>query len=467
MLCSDERPHDQKITNIATSPSHTISTCAGDLHGTAVAQAIADVAPNVSLYISNAAVLVGNGPARIRFKDAVDWMIRQGVDVINYSGSWPFSEGLGDGIPRNTNDPLDAIDTAVAAGIIWVNSVGNRAQRIWRGPFGDTTTLPDNFHDFVSNDDRNYITFGSGTNVTVEMRWDESWGLADCDLDLRLYREDASGNIYPTGSGRDSQLGRASDRPKERILNYAATASGKYYLRIEKRRWARCSDVDWVQLYVWTPHTLEHSETGYSIGFPGESKNNSMLAVGAAKHSTTNTIQPYSSRGPTNDGRKKPEIVGADCGQAKYYSEVDPGANTANSNSDCWFWGTSQAAPHVAGLAALVKDRSPDYSPEQIAIYLKENAEQRLPPAPDNTHPNNIWGHGFALLPNPADTASLSPAPSQITVGQSATFTLSTNVPASTGVRAAVNYPGDTGNLAVSSLGADVCPGSNDYRLGH
>ena len=117
-------------------------------------------------------------------------------------------------------------------------------------------------------------------------------------------------------------------------------------------------------------------------------------------------------------------------------------------------------------MAALVKDRFPDYSPEQIAIYLKENAEQRVPLAPDNTDHNNIWGHGFALLPDPADTASLSPVPSQITKGQPpVTFTLSTNVPASTGVRVAVNYPEDTGNLAISSLGTGVCPGTNDYRL--
>ena len=149
--------------------------------------------------------------------------------------------------------------------------------------------------------------------------------------------------------------------------------------------------------------------------------------------------------------------MGADCGQANFYSEGPPG---------CWFPGTSQAAPHVAGMAALVKDRFPDYSPEQTAIYLKENAEQRVPPAPDNTDPNNIWGHGFGLLPDPADTASLSPVPSQITKDQPpVTFTLSTNVPASTGVRVAVNYPDDTGNLAVSSLGTVVCPGSSDYRL--
>ena len=66
------------------------------------------------------------------------------------------------------------------------------------------------------------------------------------------------------------------------------------------------------------------------------------------------------------------------------------------SGDSCWFSGTSQAAPHVAGLAALVRQRFPDYTPAQVADYLKDNAEQRESP-----HPNNTWGHGFAQLPPP------------------------------------------------------------------
>ena len=134
-----------------------------------------------------------------------------------------------------------------------------------------------------------------------------------------------------------------------------------------------------LQLYVSGPYHLENFPTGYSIEFPAESKNPGTLAVGTANWSTPGTIQSYSSRGPTTDGRKKPEIVGADCGQAK------PTASYPNG-----LCGTSQAAPHVSGMAALVKDRFPDYSPEQTASYLKENAEQRVPLAPDNTDPNNI-----------------------------------------------------------------------------
>ena len=41
--------------------------------------------------------------------------------------------------------------------------------------------------------------------------------------------------------------------------------------------------------------------------------------------------------------------------------------------------GTSMAAPHVAGLAALVKSKHPDWTPEQISNALMETADDRGP----------------------------------------------------------------------------------------
>ena len=66
-------------------------------------------------------------------------------------------------------------------------------------------------------------------------------------------------------------------------------------------------------------------------------------------------------------------------------------------NPNGYFCGTSQAAPHVTGLAALVKQRFPSYSPSQVANYLKTGAEAR------GAVPNNTWGYGFARLPKSAD----------------------------------------------------------------
>ena len=58
------------------------------------------------------------------------------------------------------------------------------------------------------------------------------------------------------------------------------------------------------------------------------------------------------------------------------------------------FCGTSQSAAHVAGMAVLVRQGFPHLTAAQVASYLKDNAEQRGSP-----DPNNTWGHGFAKLP--------------------------------------------------------------------
>ncbi len=191
------------------TPSTNIADCGDDIakidyHGTAVAQAVYDIAPMVSLYISNASILVSSNKAAMRLKNDVNWMIGKGVDVINYSQNWHFSEGLDDGTPRYTNSPLNAVCTALTrgnatscsatvqagatdtGGILWVNSAGNRNQNIWHGPFNDTNNPADNFHNYTSTDDRNEINLVAGTKVTVEMRWDDDWGGADCDLDLKF-----------------------------------------------------------------------------------------------------------------------------------------------------------------------------------------------------------------------------------------------------------------------------------------
>ena len=112
---------------------------------------------------------------------------------------------------------------------------------------------------------------------------------------------------------------------------------------------------DWVQITVWGPGGIQHYTKNGSIGNPAESANPGMLAVGAAHWNDVRAIEPYSSLGPTPDGWFKPDIVGADCGA----TALSP-LNDYNEG----FCGTSQAAPHVAGMAALVRHRFPSYTPD-------------------------------------------------------------------------------------------------------
>ena len=65
---------------------------------------------------------------------------------------------------------------------------------------------------------------------------------------------------------------------------------------------------------LWNGSIVGSTEGG-SITSPAESASPGMLAIGATHWDNTDTIEGYSSRGPTPDGRIKPDLVGVDCGE--------------------------------------------------------------------------------------------------------------------------------------------------------
>src|SRR5262249_49902463 len=99
----------------------------------------------------------------------------------------------------------------------------------------------------------------------------------------------------------------------------------------------------------------------------------------------------FSSLGPTRDGRIKPDLVAADRGDTVTYGLY---------LSTGGFAGTSQASPHVAGLAALVLGEFPFTPPAQVAAYLKAITAPRTGA--------NTWGAGFAQVPVFPATLSIS-----------------------------------------------------------
>ena len=371
-------------------------------HGTMVAEAVIDVAPEASLYVANPYT-----PADIR--KTVEWMIAEEVSVINYSSGWLFG-GPGDGTSPSGVDPLRTVDLAVKAGIVWVSSAGNEARRTWFGDYSDTDQ--DGYLSFSADTsiEDNGLELGSGGAVVAQLRWDDSWNGASRDLDLLLISEEVSwferGRLFGIGlpqpartlaarilgggrvllASEDRQNGQPDDVPLEWLI-FAPASEGKHSLRIVHRSG---SEPEWIQLMVspGVVNRFDHFTSLNSIISPAESSSPGMLAVGAAPWYSTGSIESYSSRGPTPDGRIKPDIVGATCAE----SSLAPLRGGQRG-----FCGTSQAAPHVAGLAALVRQRFPEYAPRDVVEYLKGHAEQK-----GTNHPNNTWGHGFARLPDPA-----------------------------------------------------------------
>ena len=373
------------VSNLNTHTTNLSDCENGDAHGTAVTEALFDIAPEATYYIANP-LTWGD------LVDAVDWIVEHDVDVINMSVTWPWS-GPGDGESLYSSSPLKTVDSAVDGGIVWLNAAGNKAMATWYGPFADVDA--DGWHNFSDEDECNNLSLEieAGEKFSAQLRWDDSWITPATDLDLYLSLVEQSGLTDVALSENDQT---ETLEPFE-FVSFTALVSGIYCLSTK----LYSGDApDWIQLQSFTGQDFEYHTLHHSIGEPADSANAGLLAVGAAHVSDTSTIEDFSSRGPTADDRIKPDLVGADNVHSAAYGEE--------------FSGTSQASPHVAGLAALVKQRFPDHTPQQIASYLKNHTEERGEPGADN-----IWGHGFARLlasdaatPVPTVTPDPTPTPS-------------------------------------------------------
>ena len=80
--------------------------------------------------------------------------------------------------------------------------------------------------------------------------------------------------------------------------------------------------------------------------------------------STKGTIDPSSSRGPTNDMRIKPDLVAL----GQNLDLPVPGGNYEVTG------GTSFSTPYVAGVMALLVQKYPDWTPEMIKAALMNTA---------------------------------------------------------------------------------------------
>ena len=344
-------------------------------HGTAVAETLHDVAPAATFYLAD---IVSPGD----FLDAVSWMTQQGVRVINVSLSFDW-DGPGDGTSPFSDSPLKAVDTAVAGGALVSLSNGNYGTAAWFGPWQDGNA--DNYLEFRSTDRFACFDAGASATISLELRWQDTWTGAARDLDLELWNSSTNVKV---DSSEDVQSGLSFHVPHE-SLHYVTPVSGRYCAAVT---WASGATPSWVQLLVVTGQTLDVANSVGSVVSPAETSNAGALAVGAANWQTPTTIESFSSRGPTPDGRVKPDLVGVDGADSFTY-----GPNG--------FGGTSQSAAHVAGLAALVAQAYPAMPPSQIATTLKNWALERTGAgAPDNT-----WGYGLAYLPS-AYTLAVSKA---------------------------------------------------------
>jgi len=358
----------------------------GTDHGTQMLEIVHDVAPGADLV----AVTFDDG----RFAEAVAWLNGAGVDVVSFSMEW--TQGPFDG----THWSSAVIRDSVATGVTWVVAAGNSAEEHHNGTTIDVDG--DGWVEVTTGGiEHNGFVVDAGDTADVTL----SWADPATDLDLCLFDLEAT---TPTGQPvllacDDTVLD--PDRSPTRSMSLAneSAATHRYGYGVAHRSGPRTT----YEARTWRTGPLDHANPAASLGIPGNLAE--VVTVGSVAWDTL-ALQPYSAWGPNHMGDRKPDVVGPDVVSTSAW------AGPANT-------GTSYAAPHVAGLAALILGAQPDLAPAGVRQRLVERAS--LAGDPDYRH-----GWGLARLGRvPATIAALRGHWAEVAVDRAFTTGLTTGCP--------------------------------------
>lgn len=346
--------HEPIAGNVVETVSYTndgFSDDGGTGHGDASAEILTDVAPNVELILYSAKTYDQNVAA------AKAISTRDDIDVVS------LSLGLASGgTPLDGSDEWSqAISKSVNSGTVWAVSAGNGGEGTTHYSAPYNTNQFSNRHTFGAKDtpaDLTEVAAESG-RIQGSLQWNE-WPTRTTDLVVALYTDANSNGTYTaaTDADGDHHLARASywgGPITEFSFVENITDSGKYAVAIFNGGTTEEPEST-VRMNAFLDYGAftEHPTRNYTITPPATDEE--VLTVGAASANTPRTnkqLRPYSSRGPTVDGRTGIDLIGPDGVQAGPFGLFGG------------FRGTSAAAPHVAGVAALVhSDLEVDSNPQ-------------------------------------------------------------------------------------------------------
>ena len=333
-------------------------------HGVLVAEHVMDMAPDVHLTLIRVRDVVD-------LENAADYIRDNGITVVNMSLAWPgrsYYDGTGP-VSDVFNELYDLNDVFIAV------ASGNYARQHWRGGWNDDGG--DDYLDFSPGDSYMRLSARSWVRIYAELNWNQ-YGNSVTDLDLELVAKNADGSYTTVASARGAQTG--SQNPRE-WLAYEAQDGVEYNIRVARYSGPTEPDLD-VTLFVFDTD-IEYPMPEHSLTDPGAA--HGVFTVGVINRGDWEAADPplesFSSEGPTNDGRLKPDIASMD-------------GTSSWSRGPFGSMGTSVASPILAGAAALLRAEDPTLTNAEIADRIRNRAIDTGAPGPDSS-----YGYGrFQLI---------------------------------------------------------------------
>ncbi len=306
-----------------------------EAHGVAVAEIVHSLAPDANLILAPIEDEIG-------FTRAVQYMIERKVQILQISLGW------GGIFPGDGTGKMDEkLDEARRAGILPIVSAGNYGQAHYLGTFNPD---PNGFQRFAA--DRTTLKLTAEANSAwVSLRWDEPWDAPRTNLDLYIL----DSNQQPLVSSRNEQGPGKSPKPPSELAPFRPAVGQTYYVQVKLAGQVASPNLRF-HLFAYNAR-LEEATAESSLATPGDAKG--VLSIGATNWQD-NKVEPYSSRGPSGDGRSKPDLMAPTRVSTLVFKQP--------------FAGTSASAPQVSGVAALLWSAARELTADQVAVYLTRNA---------------------------------------------------------------------------------------------
>ena len=364
---------DVITTAPAGQPANTTDPGAG-AEGTAMGEIVHDLAPGAQIMIGYFGIHVSTSTA-LDFMAAVNCLDQHNDVVVDdigfftagpYDGTSSVSANATSGL-ANLANPVRGYYTAVAnqanahyqdvfhdSGVT-VSGTGQDSWRLHQYQANATTTDAGAGSTACSGTVANCgdrVQLAPGGTLQVLLEWGDSFNNSTNDYDI-LVLDGFTGTLTLASASRQ---GGAGSQPVERVVlsnGHGVTTNYDIVIGNYRNQAASVTFDEFVFCSLCTtfPNGSRHNFNTRSSSVPNNSDaGGGVVSLGAINQADpgNNDIETFSSLGPTNDGRTKPDVTG-----------IDGVAVTANGGFFNPFFGTSAAAPHAAGVAALILSCNP------------------------------------------------------------------------------------------------------------